>query len=285
MSENNEYGKYTSMAIYIDKHIYEEKHNDVLIFKYLRLLLGMFAHKRGYFLTKEDVDGFSIMGATRIYMRLTSSKQYLPDGDPKKLPKIKSVLNYIKKLLYPLKVDYQKWAFGKVFDADFDGDIDDTKIREDLLVRFKKGTEGMQIVECEDYFKSLPGIIKRVVKDTPYAKNKVLAQNLYMSCLITLLRSITVSNENKKRLDVEAHTRQIKLDSVSNDVYFQERSSSLLLYHLDDSFKGLVSVLINKIRKEVSQEICEILDYYNPTDDMLENVLMQPLAELGEEDD
>lgn len=61
--------------------------------------------KKKRFITKnEDVDEFSAVAAGQYYVRLTDSRQWDPTA-PKQLTKITSILNYIKKTLYPMCVD------------------------------------------------------------------------------------------------------------------------------------------------------------------------------------
>ena len=57
-------------------------------------------------------------------MRLVNPKQFLPDDDPKKMKKVKSILNYIKRIMYPMIVNYQKQTFAQRFENGINEDID-----------------------------------------------------------------------------------------------------------------------------------------------------------------
>lgn len=81
------------MCIYIDNHIYEPDHDVNLIFEYLHDLFYSLSIKKRFFGSEKDYEQYSLYGATQAYLRLTSPKQFLPDDDPKKLPKVKSILN------------------------------------------------------------------------------------------------------------------------------------------------------------------------------------------------
>ena len=59
--------KYTTMAIYIDEHVYTDDCNDNLIFEYLYHLSYMLAHQGKFFQTFSDYDDFAIYCATNYF--------------------------------------------------------------------------------------------------------------------------------------------------------------------------------------------------------------------------
>ena len=120
MTYSNPNIKYTDMCIYIDAHAYEEDRNDDLIFEYLYHITKMLAHKSNYFNKPKYYDDFGIYAAGKLFLRLINPKQFdiNPDTGLPRLTKIKSILNYAKTKIYPLKVEfeqenyYQMLAFG-----------------------------------------------------------------------------------------------------------------------------------------------------------------------------
>lgn len=151
--------KYTDMCIYIDSHIYEPNPDIEIIFNYLQYLFYGLAYKKKFFRNKDDYEKYSIFAATQVYLRLTNSRQFLPEDDPKKLTKVKSVLNYIKTILYPMKVDYQKQFFNKVFDDKYNGEGVVENIQSYLVNNIKDNNRLFLVHEVEDYFSYIPNLI------------------------------------------------------------------------------------------------------------------------------
>lgn len=119
------------MCIYIDENIYKPDHDVQKIFEYLQCLFYSLSMKKRYFNTEYDYEQYSLYGATQVYLRLTNDKQFLEDED-KKLPRVKSVLNYIKNVLYPFKVNYQKDTFNEVYKEEYLGAEINDQIKDDI---------------------------------------------------------------------------------------------------------------------------------------------------------
>ena len=105
---------YTDMAIYIDKHIYSGNYDANLVYEYIYLIIYVLACKAKYFTKYEDYDDFALYMSSRVYMRLIDKRQFEDIPGEKKLDKIKSSLNFIKNLLYPIKLDFKK---ENIFDS------------------------------------------------------------------------------------------------------------------------------------------------------------------------
>ena len=99
------------MCIYFDAHIYDDPlvRSDELLYQYLYHIIYMLSCKAKYFEgpnSWKKYDEFALYAATKIYLRYTTHT------DP--ASRIKSVLNYCKNLLYPMKVDWQKETFNEI---------------------------------------------------------------------------------------------------------------------------------------------------------------------------
>src|SRR5574344_199194 len=104
--------KYTDMCIYIDTHIYTDNYDEQLVYQYLYLITDMFAKKGRYFDNEHDYEDFASQFASYVFMRLLSEKQYKlkEDGNPV-LPKVKSVLNYIRGCIYQRRIQWERDYF------------------------------------------------------------------------------------------------------------------------------------------------------------------------------
>ena len=106
------------LCIWVDEHVYKEDVDHNLLFLNIQKIIYALAIKQRIFTNWSDYEPFSLVAATRIYRRYFNKRQFLPEGDPKKITKIKSVLNYVKNLMYPMKVQYQNETFKETLKPD-----------------------------------------------------------------------------------------------------------------------------------------------------------------------
>lgn len=100
--------KYTDMAIYIDEHLNEvaeinaNPEVEMKIYEYLYHLFYALAYKAGYFSDMHYYDDYSLYCAGQMYMmlhrKMTKAGQTMHG---KEIKPVKSVLNYVKSVLYP----------------------------------------------------------------------------------------------------------------------------------------------------------------------------------------
>ena len=277
--------RYVDMCIYIDEHVYEPNHDVELIFDYLQCLFYALSFKKKFFNKEDDYDKYSLYGATHVYLRLTNERQFLPDDDPRKMKRIKSVLNFIKSILYPLKVNYQKENFNKVYADEIQGDGLSEEIHNSLVKDIKDSTQGLLSVEIETYLNAIPKTIKSFLKEIPYANDPAMSLNIYISCLLTLLRSMTLSNFNYNRLiDKQKNELKLNAEELAESMLYEEAKNAPIVYHLDKGMRDYICVLTNKIKKLVARDIRDLCKAYEPTDNIIEDILMAPISEMNDED-
>ena len=204
---------YTQMAIFIDENVYREdldEETKATIFKYLYFLSNMLAAKARFFTSGIQYEEFSLYVASNVYLRLTNKKQYQlnSDGLPK-MTKLKSCLNYLKKVLYPQKVDFQQKFYSQT-NVNIE-DETDTNIGYTFLDKLIDSTDSIKICEFKEYLGNIDSPIRKYFLDIPYKTNKVEWENIYISCLLTFLNSITFNEETNRLID-----KKISKDS-SND--------------------------------------------------------------------
>lgn len=271
------------MCIYIDTHIYEPNFDVDLIFEYLQDLYYALSIKKRFFNTAEEYEGYSIYAATQAYMRLTNEKQFLPDGDPKKIAKVKSILNWIKRTLYAFKVDYQKLNYNDVYKEDYHGQETNDDIKLELSNNINDINSKDLNYDMELYFNKLCKLIYKIVKETPYANDKLMVHRLYISSLISLLKGFTLSNNDKYKILSNNISKAKNIDDDSlNKMYYKANQESPTSFHMDKNMEDYVFVLVNKIRKEIAKDICDIVQSHLLSEDIIENILMAPLSELNE---
>lgn len=278
--------KPTQMCIYIDEHVYEKDHDVEKIFRYLQKLFYILAVHERYFKNYNDCMQFALFSATRTYMRLTNKRQFLPDSDPRKLSKIKSILNWIKKVLYPSKVEYQKYAYNEVFKQDESPKELMQEVKNQLESNIKtRVTNDLLRIDVECYFNTIERTIKNFLKRSVYANDPLISKNLYISCILTFLRSITISRKNSKKIFNSKNSFKLNSDETLNSIYENESLSSPIVWHLNKNMKDYVAVLVNEIKSLVCRDIMELTRYYDSTEELLKNILMEPVLDLSEDED
>lgn len=273
------------MCIYIDNHIYE-KYDEELVFGYLQWLFYSLAHKKKYFKDYSDYDGYAIYGATQTYMRLINPKQFLEENDPKKLPKIKSVLNFIKKIMYPLRVNYQKSVFNDVLKIEENCEYNGIDMLHSVTegLQSSMGTNSLLAADVELYLSRVTAVIKNCVLATPYSSDPLITHNLYLSCLLTFLRGITLSNVNQERLKHFSEQKVRVLSQATVDkIYKEEQESAPVVWRLPKSYLPLINVLYAKIKQCVAQDIKGLVTDYQISDDVMQTILLTGEQE-GEDD-
>ena len=270
--------KYTDFAIFIDEHVRDDDEKTrELCFEYMWHLFYVLAVKGKMFKNGRDYDEYALYGATQLFLR------YQKEQDPvkgAKLKPIKSCLNYIKKVLYPLKVNYQKTSFNQVFqEGAFPEDNLPTQIRDDQVEIIRKQNNNLMSVEYEKYLEDICSTIKLVLKSSPYTSDKSTLHNIYLSCLLTLLKTTTMSNKNKARIK-NKENRVLPVEALADQIYREESRDNIVVYHLDKSMENYIATLVNKIRKEVVKDLRYIIGSYEPSEQVIKDILISPLEEI-----
>ena len=106
--------------------------------------------------------------------------------------------------------------------------------------------------------------------------------NIYTSCLLSLLNSLTVRRDILAKFNKHKNTL-IQPEYISK-IYQRERKNSTILFHLDNSMRDYITVLVNSLRKVIAKDLSESL--YQPVQSQacMKELLMQSMTnnESGE---
>lgn len=223
-----------------------------------------------------DYEPFALYLATQAYLRLVNPKQFLPDDNPKKMKRVKSILNYIKRIMYPMIVNYQKQNFAQRFENGINEDLDNCheKIKQELQISVRKQNSKFMQVEFEHCLKSISFSVKQVLKTTPYVKDKLMMHQMYQSCLLTLLNQFTLSNKNLERLNARV-TGNYKINDFIDQIYKEEQEDSIVLFRLPPSMKNYISTIVKRIRKSILKDLRMLIDDAEPTDEIIKAVMLE----------
>lgn len=270
--------RYVDMAIYIDREIKNPDCDEEKCFEYMYQLFYILSVKGRMFQTASDYDNYALYGATQLFLRYRKERE--PDS---KLKPIKSCLNYIKKILYPLKVNYQKSNFFQVFQEGALGGNAPTTLTDAKVAEARKLTDDLLKAEYKYYLTQLPSTVEHVLRESPYSNNPVMMHNLYISCLLTLLKMITMSNKNRAKLD-NKEARCLPTTDLMDKIYVEESQDDVVVYHLEKSMRNYVKLLVNRCKGEIAHDLRYIVGSYELSDSIVKEILTQPLEDyVGEQ--
>lgn len=242
------------MAIWIDENAYNPDVDEDKLFEYLCHLAYMLAHQSKYFYNSVDYDEFSYYLATVCMMRLQNPKQFIPDENGEyKLTKLKSILNYMKAIIYPYKVKFQQEEYKQ------DSYWSDSSMSDSLF--YDRLTQDYALYarsEFNVYLNDITKTIKEFLYKLPFSKSSVEFHSIYTSCLLTFLNDITVTTADKKRRT-----------ALQLDILQASSTDQVILFHLDKSYEGYIRILVNNFKISIAEELFDIIDTKLPLDKLL----------------
>ena len=260
---------YTQMAIWIDEHVYTDDIDESLLYEYLYHLSNMLAGQASYFSTALEYDHFSLYSASRLFQRLYNPKQFeLDENNLPRMKQIKSILNYIKKVIYPYKVDFEMEF--KIEDKNMD------------VIQVGSFDLGSHMIESASLFdrlefsvsiESIASIVRSHLRKIPKRKNSAEWSNIYLSCMLTLLDSITLTRTMMSKYDSLKLKKEEYLDSVYEELRYQEP----ILYHLPNSMSNYIRVLVNELRHVLASELSWKTECYIPADASMKSLICTSL--------
>lgn len=267
---------YTQMCMWIDENAYKDNCDQQKMFEYIYHIILMLARQNSYFNNSQYYDDFALQAATRVFLRYQNPKQFEQEDGQAQLPKIKSVLNYIKSIIYPMKVDFQQDNF---IQNQAPPDID---IQNDPTINFKNLLqESVDELNVCEFVLNLNDIVKTsraFLKNIPYKHNSSEWYNIYTSCMLSLLNSVTLNNKSLSRIKSMGNSIYAKPE-VINKLYKAEQEDFVILYHLDDKMHDYIKVLTTRLRHAIAKDLTYCMNKYVPTEISIQNLMLSITAE------
>lgn len=245
------------MAIAIDKMAYSDNCDDNLLFQYLYHLSVMLASKAKYFKTAEQYDEFGIFLASSAYFRLKNPKQneLLPNRTYK-MTKIKSILNYLKVILYPRKVAFEQLNYSQV-NTKYTSDNVDPLSGYTFVDHLSDSAVELQKVDFRCCLGNIPQTIREFLKKIPYKYESIVWYNIYVSCLLSFLNCITLTNHDKNKLQKAIYNQNDH--SILINMLEKQSDDFVILYKLDDSMKDYIRILVMQLKKLIAKDLSGII--------------------------
>ena len=262
--------RYVDMAIYIDNHIYTDNYDEELIYQYLYFLIYMLAKKRRYFNSEKVYDDFAIWLATNLYVRLTDKRQFEENA---KLEKIKSILNYIKGILFAKRVEYNlqigyQATSGKLQSKNPEH-VEGNALFEYYRPAIQSANNDIIQQFIFELFETIPEMFLQELKKSPYKNNPRMMSALYLSCMLTFVKSTTPSNQELDKLSRSVH-KNLNADLskvISRSV------DEIVLWDLPEYLRDYIKLIYKRVKKEVVNEIKDSVSRHSLSEKDLEAVL------------
>ena len=274
---------YTDMCIYVDAKIQQDSITDdeaSICYEYIYLIIYMLSVKNKYFNKEEYYDEFALSLASDVFYRLLINKKMheLDESGQVKMTKIKSCLNYIKTILYGRKVVFEQHNYSQKY-------LDIEQLQDNytpVYTSFIYSSDNLNFnlnANINIYFNSITKTIKQYLYDTsPYRKQPILMKNIYISCMLSLINSLTFTYTALQGINTKYVTQEAKIRYLYK-LYKINRNNCVVLYHLNDSYYRYITVLVRQLYSLIKNDIKDLCkkDVFIP-EDILMNISMMEIA-------
>lgn len=270
---------YTDMCIWFDENFNKEGDIDIdRCFKYIYLVYHMLAWVEKYFGREyKAYDDFATYAASTILIRFLKKRER---GE-----RIDSLLNYAKKTVFPLVVSYRKQEKRGILSSEGDKPVNIEELKDRLRSQVaQQYIDSEQVQEATiGAFVKIPILINNFLDKSPYKFNLLMRRRIYMSCLLSILSSFTLSNDSLARIDHRMEQGKKMSEEKISKMYLKEKDK-IILWRLDKSMNDYIKVLVNRIRKEVMEDLKDTRSYYTVPVEVLDDVLSSAWNNVGDDD-
>lgn len=272
--------KYTDRAIYVDKFSLTGEGDVNLVYRYLYEIALMLSKKRKFFNSNYYYVNFAYYMANLTYMRIISPRINLPKDDPHYAPRLKSCLNYMKKLLYAKKCAFSREEFNFVTKPG-DAGIEET-FRAFSRERAYNYNRDLMKIDVSSLLRSIGKEISSEIDSGWYGKDRKLSYNLKLSVALTLLKSFTLSRKNRAKLISSKATKnstdgrviyKSNYDALLEDAIKREEARSITTFELDSSYGDYVGFIAQKIKVDLVKNINNLIADYELSEDLISDIV------------
>lgn len=258
--------KYVDLCIYIDAHAPElidpncsEEVQDT-IFNYLWLVVKAIAIKKKLFTSFYDYDGYAFYAANRLY---TAIKRNLQNQGKvikgRTITPIKSCLNYMKTLLYPMKLEYLSQEKNLEFQnlettKNFDAFMYKQHFKQEAWTQLGNNEKFQYAIK--DLVQNFDNIINSTLIKLPFKANS----EEYKRIKISILLNMYLNLKRDKNLNAEPIT--------------------VMLWKLPKSTGNYVKLFLKEISATLRQQIISCYENLEISDNVIQYMISNPTGEF-----
>lgn len=263
--------KYTDLCIYIDAHSAEivdaDPEDEVpnLIYNYIYLLVKALAIKKRMFDNFSDYEGYALQSANRLFFAL--KKSYMNEGKVikgKTIKPIKSILNYTKALLHPMKLEYLNSQYNiKTRASEAAKQFDKFAYRQtmrDKVWESHRNTEKFK-ESVVSLFYEFNRILDDVLKKSPFRASSPEYKKIKISILLNCLQNLKEKNG-------------INADPVT-----------IKVWKLPKSMNNYIRVFITELGTTLKQQIMNFYGELQIEEKILDYLISNPSGEYIDNED
>ena len=265
--------KIWEMCKFIDDHMQEyiDTKNPYLedtIVQYLYHILDSLAKKQSFFPNFEDYDEFALYGAGELFVSIRN--KYMNAGTIKRgkvVEPVKNTLNYVKSVLYPLKVNFTKTSFDCVINPKVGHNTE--KLTEDMRESIRQQYRTELIEDIKEVMKVLTNKIKKILSVSPYRNDPVMLKRIYLSVVLSFINQVTLPNKMKNKINTK--TKPMEQEKISN--IYSTNDYDILLWHLPEHMKSYIRILLVRAKRAFSDELIEYRTAVDLSDEVIDGIM------------
>ena len=244
-----------------DEEFPKPTRDDTKLYRTMYLVFYMLACKENFFQNNfKYYDEYAQFAATTIYTRFLKK---LERGE-----RVKSLLNYAKASQRFLKTMFQNAEFETIIGPEQGVNTFDLFAKMQAAVK-SDYRDGL-VEDIEITLEGVGTIVEDVIDDLALDLSPLDRHRVYISSLLTFLNNITLNrslkaqlNKSKKNLD----------DSLFLEALANEREKPPILWDLNSSMSSIIKIVVNKTRKDLSEELNNMIKDHTLPDDIVDLIL------------
>lgn len=240
----------------------------------------MLACKKRLLNKPTDYDDFCLQVAGKYFIRLLDKRQFM---DPPGISPIKSILNYMKNTIYQLCVDFKQDNFCQIIDPANMREVDVDALYEQERIKIQSPYNTTLCIRMEEDIRDIPSEIRQEISKLNI-HDRLIQHRIYNSCILSFINIVTLSNRDMKILNRRIDRGQLDENYVVS-LYSKNTIDSIILWRLDDTYKNMVSLLVNKIKNRVSSVLQDNIKDVTLSEDTIRDIMWSSFkSTVGEED-
>lgn len=185
---------------------------------------------------------------------------------------VKSLLNYCKNCLYPLKITYQNDTFKKIYNIEYDSLEEINGMESYQKTQIQRDYAMEVLFNFTEQFKNVVVIAKNLIDKSPFKEKTCLRKRVYTSLLLSFINSITLTNQDYQKL-IDRMNKHLDITPQLVKAFKKESNAKPILWRLDDMYSDYIKYLLRLLKEELVKEFKDTHNSLELTDDVLNDIM------------